>query len=171
MEPAGSGATWTLAPHGVRLGRAESSRDIDHTIRWARVSEREANESIGRLRKHSRAGGGLACHAIASRLAVASCEGWLATAEGLRQWSSWEWTTWTGSPKGERLGKRESISAARMSGSSLCSFSLPPQHLNCSTTQLLNTRMSQKMSGSHASVSSFVIPSSFVIRASSFFRL
>src|SRR5437763_9460790 len=36
---------------------------------------------------------------------------------GLRQWRSWEWTTWTGSPEGERVGKSESISAVITSGS------------------------------------------------------
>jgi len=44
MEPAGSGATWTLAAHAVRLGRAESSRDIDGQA-VGRMSG-EANESV-----------------------------------------------------------------------------------------------------------------------------
>jgi hypothetical protein len=35
---------------------------------------------------------------------------------GVRQWSSWEWTTWTGSPKGEEAGDYESISAAMIAG-------------------------------------------------------
>jgi hypothetical protein len=46
MEPAGSGVTWTLAAHAVRLAGVESSRDMDGLA--GRLGEWAANEPISR---------------------------------------------------------------------------------------------------------------------------
>ena len=58
-----------------------------------------------------------ACSNVSSTLKHGISANSASRIEGLRQWSSWEWTALTGSPEGERVGRSESISAVITSGS------------------------------------------------------